>query len=321
MKAHVKLTSILLAGLLLVPVALQGQQSGEAESTTGLVPGDQVTVHFFDFPELVGAPLQGLTVRDDGSVHLPYVGSVKISGLGPEEAEHTIEAALQDRGIVKQPTVAVTLVAAKNYMIRGVGDFRAPHSVSVQGPVQLSWVVEQMGGMSGTAESRVTLIHRRDTMPTSIEYDPNAPSVTAMNTVVNPGDTVEVSPKGVVFVIGEVARPGIFSLSGTYSLGLPSATFGYGAVKKMTLLQALTQAGGVTAIAGRSHSVLLRTVDGKREAVTFDVVKLEKGEIADPVLQADDVVFIPSSYFRSQTNNLFSTILASLSAANLVKSF
>ena len=321
MKAHVKLTTILLSGLLLLPSAMLGQQPVEAEPSTGLLPGDQVTVHFFDFPELVGSPLQGLTIREDGTVHLPYVGSVKIAGEGPEEAERVIESALQDRGIVKQPTVSVNVVAARNFMIRAEGDFKNPHSIPVQGPVQLSWVMEQMGGLSGTAESRVTLIRRRDAMPTSIEYDPTAPSLAALNTVVYPGDTLEASPKGVVFVIGEVGKPGIYSLAGAYSQGIPTALFGYGATKKMTLLQALTEAGGVTPIAGRSHSILLRTVDGKREAITFDVVKLEKGEIADPVLQADDVVFIPSSYFRAQTNNLFTTILASLSAANLVRNF
>lgn len=321
MKAHVKLTTILLSGLLLLPSAMLGQQPVEAEPSTGLLPGDQVTVHFFDFPELVGSPLQGLTIREDGTVHLPYVGSVKIAGEGPEEAERVIELALQDRGIVKQPTVSVNIVMAKNYMIHAAGDFKTPHSIVVQGPVQLSWVMEQLGGLSGTAESRVTLIHRRDALPTSIEYDPNAPSAAALNTMVSPGDTLEASPKGVIFVLGEVSKPGIYSLAGAYAVGAPTPSFGYGATKKMTLLQALTQAGGVTSIAGRSHSVLLRTVDGKREAVSFDVVKLEKGEIADPVLQADDVVFIPSSYFRAQTNNLFSTIIASLSAANVVRSF
>ena len=38
--------------------------------------------------------------------------------------------------------------------------------------------------------------------------------------------------------------------------------------------------------------------DGTREIIHFDVLKLEKGQIADPLIQANDIVFVPSSYLR-----------------------
>jgi polysaccharide export outer membrane protein len=138
---------------------------------------------------------------------------------------------------------------------------------------------------------------------------------------VQPGDVVDVSNGGIYFVAGEVNRPGIFPLGGALSIGQASGTFGFNVVKNMTLLEALTQAGGITNIAARSKMLLIRTIDGKREQIVVDQVKLYKGEVADPVLQADDIIYVPSSYLRQQTNNLFSTALSSLYAAAYIKSF
>ena len=92
-------------------------------------------------------------------------------------------------------------------------------------------------------------------------------------------------------------------------------------MKNMTLLEALAQAGGITAIAKRSKMHILRTVDGKREDILVDQDKLSKGEIADPFVHANDIIYVPSSYLRLQTNNIFGTALNSLYAATQVHSF
>jgi protein involved in polysaccharide export with SLBB domain len=124
-----------------------------------------------------------------------------------------------------------------------------------------------------------------------------------------------VASRGVYFILGEVLKPGIYPIGGGFSLGTSSASFGVGVVRKMTLLGALTQAGGITPIAARSQMRILRTVDGKREEILIDEVKLYKGEVADPIIHPDDIIYIPSSYVRQQTNNLFATALSGLYAA------
>uniref|UniRef100_E6PYQ8 Soluble ligand binding domain-containing protein n=1 Tax=mine drainage metagenome TaxID=410659 RepID=E6PYQ8_9ZZZZ len=125
-----------------------------------------------------------------------------------------------------------------------------------------------------------------------------------MNTLVYPGDIINVEHIGTIFMVGELMKPGTYPLTGALSVG--SGLAGIGAVRHMTLLQALAMAGGVTEIAARSKSILLRTKpDGTREKIMIDIVKLEKGEIADPVLRAGDIFYVPSSYLRNLTNNLF----------------
>jgi protein involved in polysaccharide export with SLBB domain len=92
-------------------------------------------------------------------------------------------------------------------------------------------------------------------------------------------------------------------------------------VKQMTLQEALAQAGGITSIAARSQMRIIRTVDGKREEIIVDQVKLYKGEIADPIIYPNDIIYVPSSYIRSVTNNIFNTALSGLYAAVTVKTF
>ena len=135
--------------------------------------------------------------------------------------------------------------------------------------------------------------------------------------MVRPGDVVSVSSRGVFFVAGEVNRPGIFPLGGTMSGG----TLASNPVETMTLLEALAQAGGITSIAARSQMRILRTQNGKREEIKVDQVKLYKGEVADPILMPNDIIYVPSSYIRLATNNLFSTALSSVTAAIQLKQF
>jgi protein involved in polysaccharide export with SLBB domain len=116
-----------------------------------------------------------------------------------------------------------------------------------------------------------------------------------------------------------VNHPGIYPIGGALSVGTVSGASGEGIVKNMTLLEALTLAGGITQIAQRSKMYLLRTVDGKREEILVDQVKLSKGEIADPILHPNDIIYLQPSYLRQQTNNLFATALTGLYAATTIR--
>jgi len=316
----VKLTKVILACSLLLPTLSWAQEPARPEAQAfsfGLASGDQLTVHMYDFPEL-GGPIS-VHVVADGTVHLPYAGTLQVRGMSPEEFQLAISKALQAKGIVKEPNVSVDVVTAVNLTVNVIGQVVNPRAVPLYAPAPLSYVMAQAGGLSGLAERRVTIVRRGEQLPESIAFDPDAPTQASLNTMISPGDVVTVSNRGVFFVCGEVNRPGVFPLGGGLSVGAITASSGEGVVKHMTLLQALSQAGGVTTIAARSKMHILRTVDGKREDIQVDQVKLSKGEVADPILLPDDIVYLPPSYWRQQTNNLFGTALSGLYAALSIK--
>ena len=272
----------------------------------------------FDFADL-GGPVRA-HVAADGSVHLPYAGTLQAAGKSPDELQAAITEALRDRGIVKDPNVTVDVDSALNMTVDVIGQVLTPKAIPLYAAAPVSFILSQVGGLNGLASHHLTIIHPGDQSPTSLDYDPDAPTTEALHTMIQPGDIVHVSSRGVYFVAGEVNRPGIFPIGGGFNIGQATAASGLGIVKQLTLLEALAQAGGITSIAARSKMRILRTVDGKREEIIVDQVKLYKGEIADPIIHPDDIIYVPTSYLRLQTNNLFSTALSSLYAVTQLKS-
>ena len=272
----------------------------------------------FDFSDL-GGPVR-VHIAADGSVHLPYAGTLQAAGKSPDELQVAITEALRSRGVVKDPNVTVEVDSAMNMTVDVIGQVLAPKSIPLYAPTPVSFVLSQAGGLNGIAAHHLTIIHADEESPTSLDFDPNAPTSALLHTMVQPGDIIHVGSSGVYFVAGEVNRPGIFPISGALSIGQPTPSFGMDVVKQMTMLEALTQAGGITAIAARSKMRILRTVDGKREEIMVDQVKLYKGEIADPIIHPDDIIYVPTSYIRQQTNNIFATALSGVYAATQLKS-
>lgn len=316
----VKLTKAIFASILLLPALLSAQEPARPETgfaAPGLAPGDQLNVRMYDFPELNG-PI-GVHVAADGTVHLPYAGTIQALGMSPDGLQRAISDALREKGIVKDPNVVVDVVSAVNLTVNVIGQVQSPKSIPLYAPAPVSFVIAQVGGLTGLAEHRLTILHRGEQLPMSVDYDPDALSPATLNTMINPGDVITVSNRGVYFVGGEVNRPGVFPIGGVISVGQASPVSGEGVIKNMTLLEALSQAGGITAIAARSKMHILRTVDGKRVDILVDQVKLSKGEVADPILLPNDIVYIPPSYWRQQTNNLFATAVSSIVAASSIK--
>ena len=327
----VKLTKVILTGLLMLSGRVWAQETQPPpiassqpapdpslkNNTAGFLPGDLITVRMFDFPEL-GGPLS-VHVDADGSIRLPYAGTIQAVGLRPDALQKAIVEALKSRGIVKEPAVTVETINATNLNVTVMGQVLTPKTVPLFAAAPLAYVLGQVGGVTGLASPHLTIIHYGDRAPTSVEWDPETADSKVLNTMVEPGDIINVSARGVYFIEGEVNRPGIYPLAGAINVGNVTPIAGLGVVKTVTLLQALAQAGGITQIAARSKMHILRSDGGKREDIVVDQVKLSKGEVADPILHPNDIIYLPPSYFRQQTNNLFNTGLSSLYAATSVK--
>lgn len=314
-----RLTKAILFTALFIPSLLLGQAPGSRDSgytQPGIAPGDQLFVRMYDFPETASG--MSLRVDSDGTVVLPFAGRIRAAGLTPAAFQQAIVAALRDQGIVKQPNVTVDVTASVAFNVMVQGQVVTPRAVPITVPTPISYVLSQVGGLTGLANHKITIIHRGDEMPTLVDYNPASPSSEAMNTLVVPGDIVNVTYAGFYFVGGEVNHPGVFPIGGAMSVGQTTALLGFGLTEHVTLLEALAQAGGITQIAKRSRLHILRAENGKRVDINVDQVKLSNGEIADPILQPNDIVYIPPSYLRQQTNNLFSTALSSLYAVTSV---
>jgi protein involved in polysaccharide export with SLBB domain len=66
----------------------------------------------------------------------------------------------------------------------------------------------------------------------------------------------------------------------------------------VTVLKAVTLAGGTTDRASESKVQIIRTgADGKRITIAVNLKKVKRGKAEDPVLEKDDLVLVPESFF------------------------
>lgn len=87
-----------------------------------------------------------------------------------------------------------------------------------------------------------------------------------------------------VYVMGEVQKPG--------SYPIPTE-------KSLTVLEAISTAGGFTPIAGQDRTRVLRNVNGASVTYTIEVKAItQQGQKdKDLVLEPNDVVYVPQSFF------------------------
>src|SRR5277367_4999547 len=175
----------------MLPAFSSAQETAMQQSAfeaPGLAPGDLLNVRMYDFPDL-GGGVQ-VHVSADGSVHLPYAGTIQVQGMSPEKFERAITQSLEEKGIVKQPNVTVDVVSAVNLTVNVIGQVQTPRVIPLYAPAPISYVLAQVGGITGLADHHLTILHHSDQPPTSVEFDPDVPNRAAMNTLVMPGDIV-----------------------------------------------------------------------------------------------------------------------------------
>jgi protein involved in polysaccharide export with SLBB domain len=98
-------------------------------------------------------------------------------------------------------------------------------------------------------------------------------------------------PKRVVYVVGQVNRPGGYVLRGSETL---------------TILKALELSGGLNqAAAKNSARIISRREDGSLSEIPVDLNKVIQGKAPDLELRADDVLFIPNARRSPRTKSPF----------------
>lgn len=269
--------------ILIVCLCLTG--TGSAATTESLLigPGDRLFVHVTDTPELDQHP----TVTDAGEIPAIGIGNVKVSGLTPAGAASIIHDRLITAHYMNHPDVSVTVEQYATQNVSVLGEVKTPGAYPIATPRSILDVLALAGGLNDVADRNI-LIGRHDDPNHNAHYlfSNNAERAASDQTMVNPGDTIIVSKAGIVYVLGDVNRPGAFVMSNNES--------------KMTVLQALAIAGGVTHSAKLSHARLMRTeTNGTHSDRQLSVGDLQKGKVPDIAMLPGDVLYVPFSFARN----------------------
>jgi polysaccharide export outer membrane protein len=248
-----------------------------------LGPGDEVEINVYGAPDLSGRN----RVSADGNISIPLIGYVRVAGLSSSEAEAAIEAQLRQNNIVNDPHVSVY---AKEYTSSGIsvaGEVAKPGFYSALGPHRLFDVLQAAGGTTDKAANKVMISHRDQKDATTLSISKDPAEMANSNVELQPGDTVVVPKAGIVYVLGEVNRPGGYVLNSTGGI---------------TVLQVVAVAAGPTHVAAAGKTRLLRRTEGGFQEQQIDLKKLLRGKGQDVPLRNDDILFIPSSVIKTALN-------------------
>jgi polysaccharide biosynthesis/export protein len=251
-----------------------------------IAPGDLLDISVFDVPELA----QQVRVGVDGKAQLALIGNISLAGLTEEQAAEMIAGELRNRNFLVQPQVKVSIKESSTQGVSVLGEVQHPGIYQVMGPRTLPDLLSMAGGLTNVADSRVTIEHRSapgGNVTVNLKND-DPKTLLATDLQVYPGDLVVVPRAGIVYVLGDVARPGGFVMQNDGGI---------------TLLQALAQAGSVSRTGSGSHAVLLRKVNGEYVTSKVNLDKIARGQQPDFALHANDILFIPNNRLKSALRN------------------
>jgi polysaccharide biosynthesis/export protein len=248
---------------------------------TQIAPGDLLEISVFDTPELT----QQVRVGADGKAELALLGNVSLDGLTTQQASEEIARQLRERQLLLRPQVNVLVKESATQGVSVMGEVEHPGAYPLLGPRSLLDVLSMAGGLSKTADTRVSIKRREGRQgDVTVKLDNNDAHMSlAADVQVYPGDLVMVPRAGIVYVLGDVNRPGGFVMQDN---------------GKITILQALAQAGGTTTTAAANRAILLRKNGEGYVADKLHIGNITHGKEKDLELQPNDIVFIPDSRLK-----------------------
>jgi len=243
-----------------------------------LTIGDNLSIHLFSDPKYVPV----VRINNDGTVLLPLIGIVHLEGLSVTQAERLIAEKLESDGMYRNPQVTLQITEGPNAVVTVVGEVHAV--VPVVGTRHLLDVLSAAGGLPPSASHVITINRPGVAKPLVVDLGTDPLLSSLGNIPVFPGDTIVVSRIGIVYMLG----------SFTSQLG----TIPLNAYTPLTLTEATALAGGVKWEGRFTDLRIIRTVGDHRTVAVYDIKKVLDGKVPDPILQPNDIVYLPPVPFK-----------------------
>ncbi|MFG6417028.1 polysaccharide export protein EpsE [Roseateles sp. DC23W] len=278
-----RLTALLISTTLaLGAVSAQAQAQTAAPKPAATVAaeyrlgaGDVIRIVVYQNPDLT----LETRVSETGVVSFPLLGNVRLGGLGVSAAEKLIADGLKNGNFVKQPQVTLTLVQVKGNQASVLGQVNRPGRYPIEtADMRMTDLLANAGGVATTGGDQLVLTGMRNGQPLRLVID--LPSVFGPNTeqgrpndvLIQNGDVLWVDRAPLVYIYGEVQRPGPTRLE-----------------RGMTVMQVLAAGGGLTQRGTeRGIRVHRKGADGKVQVVQLGM---------DDSVRDGDVVYVKESLF------------------------
>ena len=297
----------------------------QPEASYTLGAGDRVRIDIFQVPQYSGET----DVLIDGAMNLPLVGKIPVGGLTIEQATAAVSAAYGQ--FLRRPLVTISLLNRRPLQIGIAGEVNRPGSYTIkQDGAQFPTVtqlVQTAGGLTRIADVRNVQIRRPQ--QGGLEQVINVDLWQLIQTgdlrydvTIRDGDTVFIPQTNVdlaeapilantsfsaqndrpisIAIVGQVFRPGTYSVTGETSRTAQAGTVGstVGGSTLPTVTRAIQAAGGIKPLADiREVEVRRLTKAGTEQSFKVNLWNLlTQGDLKqDAILQEGDTIMIPTA--------------------------
>lgn len=296
------------------PLSTLSVTSGQSRSSDYVIgPEDVLDIDVFNVPELT----KTVRVANDGTISLALLGHVQAAGCTTEQLRKELERRW-GQSYLENPQVTVFVREFHAQPVSVIGAVERPSIYELRGPRTLIEILSMAGGLAklGTAPGRTIVVTRRGGFGEELQLVAGMNLVGAdkveinlqrllysreagLNIDIKPFDTVSVSRADIVYVVGDVKRPGGFVLADRENL---------------TVLQALALAEGLNGTASKRQArIIRRNADGSRTEIPVDLTRVLNGKSQDLELAANDVLFVPVSAGKAAARRGAEAVLGTLS--------
>lgn len=263
-----------------------------------LGPGDKVAVHLMDLKEIEIKPA---LVQLDGSIDLQHAGQFRAQDLSTNQLAREIESRLKE--IVRNPKVSVELLEFGSQPVSVIGAVNKPGVHQLRGGRNLVEVLSLAEGMKPEAGNRIKITRPKASgaiplanqqADPSGEYNTAEVGIKALldastpeaNIRILPHDVISVPRADLVYILGNVRKPGGFPLAEREAI---------------SILQAISLAEGIQPASAPQSARILRGSGGPGPAVEvpINVKAILANKAPDQRLEPNDVLYIPSSSAKS----------------------
>jgi polysaccharide export outer membrane protein len=254
------------------------QEPPVSDYTVG--PGDVLRVDAFGNEEISGE----FSVETSGTITFPLLGAVEVRGRTTSEISKHLEELLE-RDYYVDVQLQVDVATYKSMPVTLLGEVQRPGTFYLTGRTTVTQLLAEAGGLTSSSGPTLELrrieeiggqsVNRVFTFSTSKLRTGEEGTDVEVKT----GDVLSVSAKALYFITGEVARPGQYEIS-----------------RGMTVMQALSQAGGQSKFASQTVE-LHRDSGGEKQIITVDLSQIRKGKASDPSVEAGDVLIVRRRFF------------------------
>lgn len=242
---------------------------GTPDSAYRIGPGDTLRIKVVGEEDLTGE----FRVDESGRLDLPMVGVTPTDGLTPSQLGTQLTRVLAGDFLV-DPQVSVRVETFASRPVQVLGAVRKPGTYYLQGPTRLLEILAEVGGVLDEKSSSEVRVSRADSRA-PVVVDIEALMLSGEGDVVlSSGDVVHVLEGKVIYVNGQVGKPGTVAWKGG-----------------ITVTRALALAGGAKGTANLRKAYLLR--DGQPERLNLK--RIFRGKDADPVLRPGDQLLVGES--------------------------